>query len=65
MQDVSQGVASETAGMLDTSTYSLAVDVGGADGALVHSLMRHNPRLRDIGCARPRRLPHFGNTPRR
>src|SRR5260370_6736527 len=53
MQDVSEGIASETAGMLDTSTYSLAVDVGGADGALVHSLMRHNPRLRDIVLDRP------------
>ena len=39
MQSVSEGVASEIAGILDTSTYSVAVDVGGADGALVHSLM--------------------------
>jgi methylase of polypeptide subunit release factors len=48
MQDVSEGIASETAGMLDTSSYSVAVDVGGADGALVHSLMQHNPHLRGI-----------------
>ena len=48
MQAVSQGVASEIVRMLDTSTHSVAVDVGGADGALVHSLMQHNPRLRGI-----------------
>jgi hypothetical protein len=53
MQDVSKGVASETAGLLDTSTYSVAVDVGGADGALVHSLMQHNPRLHGIVLDRP------------
>src|SRR6516165_6919334 len=48
MQSVSEGVASEIAHMLDTSTYSVAVDVGGADGALVHSLMEHNLHLRGI-----------------
>ncbi len=53
MQDVSEGVASESASILDTSTYSVAVDVGGADGALVHSLMQHNPRLRGIVLDRP------------
>ena len=53
MQDVSEGVASEIAGMLDTSIYSVAVDVGGADGALVHSLMQHNPHLRGIVLERP------------
>jgi hypothetical protein len=53
MQDVSKGVASETAGLLDTSAYSIAVDVGGADGALVHSLMQHNPRLHGIVLDRP------------
>jgi hypothetical protein len=53
MQSVSEGVASEIAGMLDTSGYSVAVDVGGADGALVHSLMQHNPRLRGIVLDRP------------
>jgi hypothetical protein len=52
MQDVSEGVASETAGLLDASSL-VAVDVGGADGALVHSLMRHNPRLRGIVLDRP------------
>lgn len=53
MQSVSEGVASEIASMLDTSTYSVAVDVGGADGALVHSLMQHNPYLRGIVLDRP------------
>jgi hypothetical protein len=53
MQSVSEGVASEIARMLDTSAYSVAVDVGGADGALVHSLMQHNPHLRGIVLDRP------------
>jgi len=53
MQSVSEGVATEIARMLDTSTYSVAVDVGGADGALVHSLMQHNPHLRGIVLDRP------------
>jgi hypothetical protein len=57
MQSVSEGVASGIASMLDTSTYSVAVDVGGADGALVHSLMRHNPQLRDIVLDRPEVAP--------
>jgi O-methyltransferase domain len=53
MQSVSEGVATEIAHMLDTSTYSVAVDVGGADGALVHSLMEHNLHLRGIVLDRP------------
>jgi hypothetical protein len=53
MQDVSEGVANEIASILDTSTYSVAVDVGGADGALVHTLMRHNPHLRGTVLDRP------------
>jgi len=53
MQSISQGVASEIARMLDTSTHAVAVDVGGADGALVHSLMQHNPHLRGIVLDRP------------
>jgi hypothetical protein len=53
MQDVSEGVANQIASLLDTSTYSVAVDVGGADGALVHSLMRPNPHLRGIVLDRP------------
>src|SRR6516164_9500356 len=39
MQDVSNGVANEIGSILDTSNHSVAVDVGGADGALAHSLM--------------------------
>ena len=47
----------QIASMLDTSIYSVAVDVGGADGALVHSLMRHNPRLHGIVLDRPEVAP--------
>jgi hypothetical protein len=53
MQSLSEGVASQIASLLDTSTYSVAVDIGGADGALVHSFMRHNPHLRGIVLDRP------------
>ena len=53
MQDVSEGVANEIGSILDTSNHSVAVDVGGADGALAHSLMRHNPNLRGIVLDRP------------
>jgi O-methyltransferase domain len=53
MQSIFEGVAGEIARMLDTSTYSVAVDVGGADGALVHSLMQHNPHLRGVVLDRP------------
>jgi methylase of polypeptide subunit release factors len=50
---LTEGVANEIASILDTSRHSVAVDVGGADGALVHSLMRHNPHLRGIVLDRP------------
>ncbi len=53
MQDVSEGVANEIASILDTSSHSVGVDVGGGDGALVHTLMRHNPHLRGIVLDRP------------
>jgi hypothetical protein len=36
--DVTEGIVRS----LDTSSYALAVDVGGADGALLQSLMQHN-----------------------
>jgi hypothetical protein len=53
MQSIFEGVAGEIVRMLDTSTYSVAVDVGGADGTLVHSLMQHNPHLRGVVLDRP------------
>jgi hypothetical protein len=32
--------------MIDTGSVELAVDVGGASGALIHFLMKQNPALR-------------------
>src|SRR5262249_58624660 len=50
MQSVTEGVARRIAAKLNTSTYSVAVDVGGADGALVNSLTPAQHR-RSVGRA--------------
>jgi hypothetical protein len=38
----------EAAGLIDTSSVEISVDVGGATGTLTHALMKANPRLRGI-----------------
>ena len=43
---VSSAVSEEAARLIDTRQVSLAVDVGGASGSLVHALMRANPDMR-------------------
>ena len=48
MQGFTSGVAQEVARLVDTSTAKLAVDIGGASGTLVHSLMTANPQLHRI-----------------
>jgi SAM-dependent methyltransferase len=48
MHGFTSGVAEEVAHVVDTSTAKLAVDVGGASGTLVHSLMTANPQLHGI-----------------
>jgi SAM-dependent methyltransferase len=48
MHDFTSGIAQEVARVVDTSTAKLAVDVGGASGTLVHSLMMANPQLHGI-----------------
>ena len=40
--------ALDVVGRLDTSDVALAVDVGGANGALLHLLQQANPALRGI-----------------
>ena len=46
MQTSTLGVTDAIVRSLDTTSFDYAVDVGGADGALLHSLMKHNPKLR-------------------
>ena len=48
MHGITSGIAQEVARVVDTSTAKLAIDVGGASGTLVHSLMTANPQLYGI-----------------
>jgi O-methyltransferase domain/Dimerisation domain len=48
MHDLTSGVAQDVARLVDTSRAKLAVDIGGANGTLVHSLMTANPQLHGI-----------------
>jgi SAM-dependent methyltransferase len=48
MHGFTSGVAQEVARVVDTSEAKLAVDIGGASGTLVHSLMTANPQLHGI-----------------
>jgi SAM-dependent methyltransferase len=48
MHGFTSGVAQEVACVVDTSKAKLAVDIGGASGTLVHSLMTANPQLHGI-----------------
>lgn len=57
MDNLSNEVASEVVRVLDTSQAAMAIDVGGASGSLVHSLMRANPRLRGAVLDLPHVVP--------
>ena len=48
MHGWTSGVAQDVTRLVDTSTVKLAVDIGGASGTLVHSLMSANPQLHGI-----------------
>src|SRR5258708_7620530 len=48
MHGFTSGVAQEVARLVDTSRAKLAVDIGGASGTLVHSLMSANTQLHGI-----------------
>jgi SAM-dependent methyltransferase len=58
MHGFTSGVAQEVARLVDTSTAKLAVDIGGASGTLVHSLMTANPQLRGIVLDLPDVVPN-------
>jgi hypothetical protein len=48
MHGFTSGLAQEVARVVDTSTAKLAVDIGGASGTLVHSLLMANSQLHGI-----------------
>jgi len=51
------GVAQEVARVVDTATAKLAVDIGGASGTLVHSLLMANSQLHGIVLDLPEVAP--------
>ena len=53
MQASTVGVTAEIGQRLDTSRSLLAIDIGGATGSLLYSLMQINPLLRGIVFDRP------------
>jgi precorrin-6B methylase 2 len=57
MQASTAGVTAEIVRRLDTSKSLMAVDVGGATGSLIHSLMQINPKLQGIVYDRPENVP--------
>ena len=54
---VSSGIAQEVARIVDTSSAKLAVDIGGASGTLVHSLLMANSQLHGIVLDLPDVVP--------
>ena len=57
MQVITAGVTAEIGQRLDTSKSLMAVDVGGAAGSLLYSLMLINRNLRGIVYDRPGNMP--------
>lgn len=57
MHGFTSGIAQEVARVVDTSTAKLAVDIGGASGILVHSLMIANPQLHGVILDLPHAVP--------
>jgi hypothetical protein len=51
------GIAQEVARVVDTSTAKLAVDIGGAGGTLIHSLLMANSQLHGIVLDLPDVVP--------
>jgi O-methyltransferase domain len=51
------GIADEVARVVDTSTAKLAVDIGGASGALLYSLLMANSQLHGLVLDRPDVVP--------
>jgi hypothetical protein len=61
MHGFTAGVAQDVTRLVDASAAKLAVDIGGASGTLVHSLMSANPQLRGIILDLPDVVPSATN----
>ena len=57
MHGFTSGLAQEVARVVDTSTATVAVDIGGASGTLVHSLLVANSQLHGIVLDLPDVVP--------
>jgi O-methyltransferase domain len=57
MQSLTRATAGEAAGLIETSSGSLTVDVGGASGTLVLEMMERNPTLKGIVFDLPHVIP--------
>ena len=57
MDGVTGSLADRVAKIIDTSSMSVAVDIGGASGILLHALLKANPRLQGIVYDRPIVVP--------
>jgi O-methyltransferase domain/Dimerisation domain len=57
MHGFTSGLAQEVARVVDTSTAKVAVDIGGASGTLVHSLLMANSQLHGIVLDLPDVVP--------
>jgi hypothetical protein len=57
MHGFTSGLAQEVARVVDTSTAKVAVDIGGASGTLVHSLLMANSQLHGIVLDLPAVVP--------
>jgi hypothetical protein len=57
MHGFTSGIAQEVARVVDASTATLAVDIGGASGTLVHSLLMANSQLHGIVLDLPDVVP--------
>src|SRR5258708_22982955 len=57
MHGFTSGLAQEVARVVDASTAKVAVDIGGASGTLVHSLLMANSQLRGVVLDLPDVVP--------
>jgi hypothetical protein len=64
MHGSTAGVTAEIGQRLDTSTSRMAVDVGGATGSLLYSVMQRNPQLHGIVDDRPANVSRAGESGR-
>jgi hypothetical protein len=53
MTSLTSTVAAETARKINTDAVKVAADIGGAEGAMIHALMRVNPELQGTVFDRP------------